>query len=135
MALRSASRIRGRGRGRYGWEDVLSFKLRGNRLSIQPSIPEDVARLRPQRFRYGQTEYRIEVLNGGGPDSVFQRLFVAFQNAGCRIRVQMEEVVNRGLGVVAFIRRFSIRSSEEGRASPVGHADVLKSTLRSIEMA
>jgi cyclic beta-1,2-glucan synthetase len=56
--------------GSAGWmyrvwlEEVLGFKLRGNRLSIQPAIPEDWPGY-VLTFRFGQTEYRIEVQNGG----------------------------------------------------------------------
>ena len=45
-------------------EEVLGFKLRGNRLSIEPAIPEDWPGY-VLTFRYGRTEYRIEVQNGG----------------------------------------------------------------------
>jgi cellobiose phosphorylase len=56
--------------GSAGWmyrvwlEEVLGFKLRGDRLSIEPAIPEDWPGY-TITFRYGQTEYRIEVENGG----------------------------------------------------------------------
>ncbi len=56
--------------GSAGWmyrvwlEEVLGFKLRGNRLSIEPAIPEDWPGY-VITFRYGRTEYRIEVQNGG----------------------------------------------------------------------
>jgi cellobiose phosphorylase len=56
--------------GSAGWmyrvwlEEVLGFKLRGNRLSMEPAIPEDWPGY-VITFRYGQTEYRIEVENGG----------------------------------------------------------------------
>jgi len=45
-------------------EEVLGFKLRGNRLSIEPAIPEDWPGY-VITFRYGRTEYRIEVQNNG----------------------------------------------------------------------
>jgi cellobiose phosphorylase len=45
-------------------EEVLGFKLRGNRLSIEPAIPEDWPGY-AITFRYGRTEYRIEVQNNG----------------------------------------------------------------------
>jgi cyclic beta-1,2-glucan synthetase len=56
--------------GSAGWmyrvwlEEVLGFKLRGNRLSIEPAIPEDWPGY-VLTFRFGRTEYRIEVQNGG----------------------------------------------------------------------
>jgi cellobiose phosphorylase len=55
--------------GSAGWmyrvwlEEVLGFKLRGDRLTIKPAIPEDWPGF-AINFRYGQTEYRIEVENG-----------------------------------------------------------------------
>jgi cellobiose phosphorylase len=58
--------------GSAGWmyrvwlEEVLGFKLRGNRLSIDPAIPEDWPGY-VLTFRYGASEYRIEVENGGEP--------------------------------------------------------------------
>jgi cellobiose phosphorylase len=45
-------------------EEVLGFKLRGNRLSIEPAIPEDWPGY-VITFRYGRTEYRLEVQNDG----------------------------------------------------------------------
>src|SRR5439155_6871369 len=54
--------------GSAGWmyrvwlEEVLGFKLRENRLSIEPAIPKDWPGF-VITFRYGQTEYRIEVQN------------------------------------------------------------------------
>jgi cyclic beta-1,2-glucan synthetase len=56
--------------GSAGWmyrvwlEEVLGFKLRGNRLTIEPVIPDDWPGF-VLTFRYGRTEYRIEVENGG----------------------------------------------------------------------
>src|SRR5437868_3296019 len=56
--------------GSAGWmyrvwlEEVLGFKLSGDRLSIEPKIPETWPGY-VLTFRYGQTEYRIEVENGG----------------------------------------------------------------------
>jgi len=56
--------------GSAGWmyrvwlEEVLGFKLRGDRLSIEPAIPEDWPGY-VLTFRFGQTEYRVEVQNGG----------------------------------------------------------------------
>jgi cyclic beta-1,2-glucan synthetase len=56
--------------GSAGWmyrvwlEEVLGFKLRDNRLSIEPAIPEDWPGY-VVTFRFGRTEYRIEVTNGG----------------------------------------------------------------------
>jgi cyclic beta-1,2-glucan synthetase len=55
--------------GSAGWmyrvwlEEVLGFKLRGNRLSIEPAIPEEWPGF-VLTFRFGRTEYRIEVQNG-----------------------------------------------------------------------
>ena len=45
-------------------EEVLGFKLRGDRLSIEPAIPDNWPGY-VLTFRYGRTEYRIEVENGG----------------------------------------------------------------------
>jgi cyclic beta-1,2-glucan synthetase len=56
--------------GSAGWmyrvwlEEVLGFRLRGNRLWIEPAIPEDWPGY-SITFRFGQAEYRIEVENGG----------------------------------------------------------------------
>jgi cellobiose phosphorylase len=44
-------------------EEVLGFKLRGDRLSIEPAIPAGWPGYTID-FRYGQTKYRIEVSNG-----------------------------------------------------------------------
>jgi cellobiose phosphorylase len=58
--------------GSAGWmyrvwlEEVLGFKLRGDRLTIEPAIPDDWPGY-SITFRYGQTEYRIEVENDGAP--------------------------------------------------------------------
>src|SRR4030095_7406793 len=58
--------------GSAGWmyrvwlEEVLGFKLRGNRLSIEPAIPEEWPGY-VLTFRYGRTKYRSEVENGGEP--------------------------------------------------------------------
>jgi cellobiose phosphorylase len=45
-------------------EEVLGFKLRAGRLSIEPVIPESWPGY-VLTFRYGRTEYRISVENGG----------------------------------------------------------------------
>jgi cyclic beta-1,2-glucan synthetase len=56
--------------GSAGWmyrvwlEEVLGFRLRGNQLSIVPVIPEDWPGY-VITFRYGRTDYRIEVENRG----------------------------------------------------------------------
>jgi cellobiose phosphorylase len=56
--------------GSAGWmyrvwlEEVLGFKLRAGRLSIEPVIPESWPGYQ-LTFRYGRTEYRIAVENGG----------------------------------------------------------------------
>jgi cellobiose phosphorylase len=56
--------------GSAGWmyrvwlEEVLGFKLRAGRLSIEPVIPANWPGY-ALTFRYGRTEYRIEVENGG----------------------------------------------------------------------
>jgi cellobiose phosphorylase len=56
--------------GSAGWmyrvwlEEVLGFKLRGDRLTIEPAIPDDWPGY-ALTFRYGRTEYRIEVQNSG----------------------------------------------------------------------
>jgi cyclic beta-1,2-glucan glucanotransferase len=58
--------------GSAGWmyrvwlEEVFGFKLRGNHLSIEPALPEDWPGY-VLTFRFGRTEYRIEVQNGGEP--------------------------------------------------------------------
>jgi cellobiose phosphorylase len=65
--------------GSAGWmyrvwlEEVFGFKLRGNRLSIEPAIPEEWPGY-VLTFRYGRTEYRIEVQNGGEPSKEEFRL-------------------------------------------------------------
>jgi cyclic beta-1,2-glucan synthetase len=65
--------------GSAGWmyrvwlEEVLGFKLRGDRLTIEPVIPEDWPGY-VLTFRYGRTEYRIEVENGGEPSQEEIRL-------------------------------------------------------------
>jgi cyclic beta-1,2-glucan synthetase len=56
--------------GSAGWmyrvwlEEVLGFKLRGDRLTIAPVIPDDWPGF-VLTFRHGRTVYRIEVKNGG----------------------------------------------------------------------
>jgi cellobiose phosphorylase len=56
--------------GSAGWmyriwlEEVLGFKLRGDRLAIEPVIPDNWPGY-VLTFRYGRTNYRIEVTNGG----------------------------------------------------------------------
>ena len=56
--------------GSAGWmyrvwlEEVLGFKLRGDRLTIEPVIPVNWPGF-TLTFRYGRTAYRIEVTNGG----------------------------------------------------------------------
>ena len=56
--------------GSAGWmyrvwlEEVLGFKLRAGRLSIEPVIPANWPGY-ALTFRYGRTGYRIEVENGG----------------------------------------------------------------------
>jgi cellobiose phosphorylase len=45
-------------------EEVLGFKLRGDRLAVRPAIPENWPGYH-LTFRYKQTEYRIQVENGG----------------------------------------------------------------------
>jgi cellobiose phosphorylase len=45
-------------------EEVLGFKLRGDLLAIEPVIPAEWPGY-VLSFRYGRTEYRIEVENGG----------------------------------------------------------------------
>jgi cellobiose phosphorylase len=54
-------------------EEVLGFKLRGDRLSIEPVLPENWPGY-VLTFRYGRTEYRIEVENGGEPSKQEIRL-------------------------------------------------------------
>jgi cellobiose phosphorylase len=61
--------------GSAGWmyrvwlEEVLGVKLRGDRLTIQPRLPEDWPGY-TLTLRYGETEYRIEVENGAGVTSI-----------------------------------------------------------------
>ena len=56
--------------GSAGWmyrvwlEEVLGFKLSGNRLSMEPVLPDDWPGF-VLTFRYGSSEYRLEVTNGG----------------------------------------------------------------------
>lgn len=56
--------------GSAGWmyrmwlEEVLGFKLRAGRLTMEPAIPADWPGF-DLTFRYGRTSYRIEVKNGG----------------------------------------------------------------------
>jgi cellobiose phosphorylase len=56
--------------GSAGWmyrvwlEEILGFKLRAGRLSIEPVLPENWPGY-VLTFRYGRTEYRITVENGG----------------------------------------------------------------------
>lgn len=56
--------------GSAGWmyrvwlEEVLGFKLRGSRLFIEPTLPNDWPGY-TLTFRHGSTEYRITVENGG----------------------------------------------------------------------
>ena len=65
--------------GSAGWmyrvwlEEVLGFKLRGDRLSIEPALPANWPGY-VLTFRYGRTEYRIEVENGGEPSKQEIRL-------------------------------------------------------------
>ena len=65
--------------GSAGWmyrvwlEEVLGFKLRGDRLSIEPAIPDDWPGY-SLNFRYGSSEYRITVENGGERSSQEIRL-------------------------------------------------------------
>ncbi len=56
--------------GSAGWmyrvwlEEVLGFKLKAGKLSIEPAIPADWPGYQIT-FRFGSAEYRIEVTNGG----------------------------------------------------------------------
>jgi len=56
--------------GSAGWmyrvwlEEVLGFKLKADKLSIEPAIPSDWPGYEIT-FRFGRSEYRIEVTNGG----------------------------------------------------------------------
>jgi cyclic beta-1,2-glucan synthetase len=65
--------------GSAGWmyrvwlEEVLGFKLRGNRLSIEPAIPEEWPGY-VITFRYGRSAYRIEVESGDEPSQQEVRL-------------------------------------------------------------
>jgi cyclic beta-1,2-glucan synthetase len=76
--------------GSAGWmyrvwlEEVLGFKLRGDRLSIEPAIPADWP-VYVLTFRYRRTEYRIEVENGGQYSNPEIRLEDDQQNHTIRI--------------------------------------------------
>ncbi|HEX4999015.1 MAG TPA: glucoamylase family protein [Terriglobia bacterium] len=65
--------------GSAGWmyrvwlEEILGVKLRGDRLKIQPQLPEDWPGY-TLTLRYGETEYRIEVENGAAASSEEIRL-------------------------------------------------------------
>ena len=48
---------------RVGLEDILGFRRTGSRLRIEPCIPSDWSGFEV-RYRFGQTVYRIEVING-----------------------------------------------------------------------
>jgi cyclic beta-1,2-glucan synthetase len=60
--------------GSAGWmyrvwlEEVLGFRLRGNRLSIEPKLPSEWPGY-TITFRFRATEYRIEVKSGGQEQS------------------------------------------------------------------
>jgi cyclic beta-1,2-glucan synthetase len=77
--------------GSAGWmyrvwlEEVLGFKLRGDRLFIEPVLP-DYWPGYSLTFRYGQTEYRIEVENGGQPSNPEIRLEDDQQSHTIRVR-------------------------------------------------
>jgi cellobiose phosphorylase len=74
-------------------EEVLGFKLRGDRLSIEPAIPESWPAY-TITFRYGQTEYRIEVENGGQPSKQEIRLKDDHQNHTIHVTVGREDSQN-----------------------------------------
>ncbi len=56
--------------GSAGWmyrvwlEEILGFKLKGEMLTIEPAIPDDWPGFEIT-FRFGRSEYRIEVVSGG----------------------------------------------------------------------
>ncbi|PYR92983.1 MAG: hypothetical protein DMG19_02345, partial [Acidobacteria bacterium] len=85
--------------GSAGWmyrvwlEEVLGFKLRGDRLSIEPAIPGNWPGY-TITFRYGQTEYRIEVENGGRPSEQEIRLKDDHQNHTIHVTVGREDSQN-----------------------------------------
>jgi cyclic beta-1,2-glucan synthetase len=78
--------------GSAGWmyrvwlEEVLGFKLRGDRLSIEPAIPDDWPGF-SITFRYGQTEYRFDVENGG--EAAGQEFHLEDDGQPHHIRVQV----------------------------------------------
>jgi cyclic beta-1,2-glucan synthetase len=82
--------------GSAGWmyrvwlEEVLGFKLRGDRLVIEPAIPADWPGY-TITFRYGRTEYRIEVENGGQPANREIRLKDDGHNRTIRIRLRRSD--------------------------------------------
>jgi cyclic beta-1,2-glucan synthetase len=82
--------------GSAGWmyrvwlEEVLGFKLRGNRLSIEPAIPESWPGY-TITFRYGKTQYRIEVQNGGQSSKQEIRLVDDQQEHTIRISLGRED--------------------------------------------
>jgi cellobiose phosphorylase len=78
--------------GSAGWmyrvwlEEVLGFKLRGDLLAIEPTIPKNWPGY-TITFRYGRTAYRIEVENGGQRSNREIRLRDDGHNRTIRIRV------------------------------------------------
>jgi cellobiose phosphorylase len=66
-------------------EEVLGFKLRGDRLFIEPVLPDHWPGY-TLTFRYGQTEYRIEVETGGQPSNPEIRLVDDQQSHTIRVR-------------------------------------------------
>jgi len=77
-----------------GWqEEVLDFKLRGDRLSIEPAIPESWPGY-TKTFRYGQTQYQIDVENGGQPSKQEIRLKDDHQNHTIHVTVGREDSQN-----------------------------------------
>jgi cellobiose phosphorylase len=78
--------------GSAGWmyrvwlEEVLGFKLRGDRLTIEPAIPENWPGY-TITFRYGRTQYRIEVENGGQSSS--REILLKDDRGGHRIRISL----------------------------------------------
>jgi cyclic beta-1,2-glucan synthetase len=69
-------------------EEVLGFKLRGDRLFIEPALPESWPGYE-LTFRYGQTEYRVEVENGPEPSRYEIRLEDDRQLHTLRIRMNL----------------------------------------------
>ncbi|MDF2440227.1 MAG: cyclic beta,2-glucan synthetase, partial [Abditibacteriota bacterium] len=72
-------------------EEVLGFQLRGNQLSLDPSIPTNWPGF-TLRYRYGSTLYVLEVQNPGGVESGV--LWLEFD--GKRLRTKVLSLIDDG---------------------------------------